>query len=165
MKPSPLRGLRFASAPQGDGAAAAALSDTVRNDAQMHRLWYDLRSQSLFEEEFRADVLEIDKSLESMIWRIMSRFAELTGEPQQMTPAVIYAVFDGLFQQCLLKHLAGDPQAIGQMQADVRAVLARFARNPIVRLEQTKGKAVVAKPKQKTLQAPKRAASSRRSRS
>jgi AcrR family transcriptional regulator len=153
----------------------AALSDTVRNDAQMHRLWYDLRSQSLFEEEFRADVLEIDKSLESMIWRIMSRFAELTGEPQQMTPAVIYAVFDGLFQQCLLKHLAGDPQAVGQMQADVRAVLARFARNPVVRLEQTKGKAVVAKtvsvktgaakPKQKTLQAPKRAASSRHSRS
>jgi hypothetical protein len=92
-----------------------------------------------------------------------------------MTPAVIYAVFDGLFQQCLLKHLAGDPQAIGQMQADVRAVLARFARNPVVRLEQTKVKAVIAKtvsvktgaakPKQKTLQAPKRAASSRRSRS
>ncbi|RKP27907.1 TetR family transcriptional regulator [Syncephalis pseudoplumigaleata] len=103
----------------------AALSETVRNDAQMHRLWYDLRSQSLFEEEFRADVLEIDKSLENMIWRIMSRFSELTGEPQQMTPAVLYAVFDGLFQQCLLKHLAGDADAIAQMQADVRAVLAR----------------------------------------
>jgi len=152
----------------------AALSDTVRNDAQMHRLWYDLRSQSLFEEEFRADVLEIDKSLENMIWRIMSRFAELTGEPQQMTPAVIYAVFDGLFQQCLLKHLAGDPQAIEHMQIDVRAVLARFARNPVVRLEQTRGKTVVAKTvaakavaakqKQKTLQASKRAASGRRSR-
>lgn len=152
----------------------SALSDTVRNDAQMHRLWYDLRSQSLFEEEFRADVLEIDKSLENMIWRIMSRFAELTGEPQQMTPAVIYAVFDGLFQQCLLKHLAGDPQAIEYMQIDVRAVLARFARNPVVRLEQTKAKAVgaktvtmktaAAKPKQKSSQASKRAASGSRSR-
>ena len=79
----------------------------------------------MFEEEFRADVLEIDKSLESMIWRIMSRFAELTGEPQQMTPAVIYAVFDGLFQQCLLKHLAGDPQAIGQY---ARSMCERYSR-------------------------------------
>ena len=30
-------------------------------DAPMHRLWYDLRNQSLFEESFRADVLEIDQ--------------------------------------------------------------------------------------------------------
>lgn len=130
----------------------AALSETVRNDAQMHRLWYDLRSQSLFEEEFRADVLEIDKNLESMIWRIMSRFSELTGEPQQMTPAVLYAVFDGLFQQCLLKHLAGDADAIAQMQTDVRAVLARFAKRPAIPVKAVKAgaikaKAVVARPK------------------
>ena len=123
----------------------AALSETVRNDAQMHRLWYDLRSQSLFEEEFRADVLEIDKNLESMIWRIMSRFSELTGEPQQMTPAVLYAVFDGLFQQCLLKHLAGDADAIAQMQTDVRAVLARFAKKPAVPVRTVKARALKAK--------------------
>lgn len=150
----------------------AALSETVRNDAQMHRLWYDLRSQSLFEEEFRADVLEIDKSLESMIWRIMTRFSELTGEPQQMTPAVIYAVFDGLFQQCLLKHLAGDQQAIGHMQTDVRAVLARFARNPVAQPDATKPasariaavKADASRPKQKPSRPSKRATASRRSR-
>jgi hypothetical protein len=53
-------------------------------------------------------VVEIDKSLENMIWRIVSRFAELTGEPQTMPPSVIYAMLDGLFQQCLLKHLSGD---------------------------------------------------------
>lgn len=144
----------------------AALSETVRNDAQMHRLWYDLRSQSLFEEEFRADVLEIDKSLENMIWRIMSRFSELTGEPQQMTPAVLYAVFDGLFQQCLLKHLAGDANAIAQMQADVRAVLARFARKPAIPVKAVKAVAikartVAAKPK---APASKRATASRRAR-
>jgi AcrR family transcriptional regulator len=107
------------------------LGETVRNEGHLHRLWYDLRSQSLFEEAFRADVLEIDKSLEDMIWRIMSRFAELTGEPQQMPPSVLYAVFDGLFQRCLLKHLSGDPAAVAEMQADVRSVLARVARVPL----------------------------------
>jgi AcrR family transcriptional regulator len=107
------------------------LGETVRNEGHLHRLWYDLRSQSLFEEAFRPDVLEIDKSLEDMIWRIMSRFAELTGEPQQMPPSVLYAVLDGLFQQCLLKHLSGDPAAVAEMQADVRSVLARVTRAPV----------------------------------
>jgi AcrR family transcriptional regulator len=32
----------------------AAMAQTLRTDAPMHRLWYDLRNQSLFEESFRA---------------------------------------------------------------------------------------------------------------
>jgi len=101
----------------------AALGDTVRREAHMHRLWYDLRSQALFEEAFRADVAEIDKSLENMVWRIMSRFAELADAPLRLSPAVLYALFDGLFQQCLLKHLSGDEQAVADMQADARKAI------------------------------------------
>lgn len=100
-----------------------ALGDTLRDEAHMHRLWYDLRAQALFEEAFRADVAELDKSLENMIWRIMSRFAELAEQPLRLSSSALYALFDGLFQQCLLKHLSGDPQAIAGMQADVRAVI------------------------------------------
>ena len=58
---------------------AAGLAETLRDEATMHRLWYDLRAQSLFEESFRADVAEIDASLERMIWRIVSKYAELAG--------------------------------------------------------------------------------------
>ena len=108
----------------------ASLGDTMREEAHLHRLWYDIRAQALFEAAFRADVAEIDKSLENMIWRIVSRFAELIGEPQTMPPSVIYALLDGLFQQCLLKHLSGDAEAIAQMQADVRLVVSKIARNP-----------------------------------
>src|ERR1700728_4829855 len=60
----------------GFGTAMAA---TLREDAALHRLWYDLRNQSLFEEKFRADVAEIDRSLERMIWRIVGKYAELAG--------------------------------------------------------------------------------------
>ncbi|HEY6519976.1 MAG TPA: TetR/AcrR family transcriptional regulator [Roseiarcus sp.] len=104
----------------------AALAQTMRDEAHMHRLWYDIRSQTLFETAFRADVAELDKSLEDMIWRIMRRFAELTGEPQSVSPSAIYAMIDGLFQQCLLRHLSGDPRAIDQMQADVRLVISKI---------------------------------------
>jgi len=107
-----------------------SLGDTMREEAHMHRLWYDIRAQALFEAAFREDVAEIDKSLENMIWRIVCRFPELTGEPQTMPPSVIYALLDGLFQQCLLKHLSGDPGAIAQLQADVRLVVSKIATNP-----------------------------------
>jgi AcrR family transcriptional regulator len=107
----------------------AALAQTMRDEAHLHRLWYDIRSQTLFEPAFREDVAELDKSLEDMIWRIMLRFAELAGEPQSMPPSTIYAMIDGLFQQGLLRHLSGDPRAINQMQAAVRLVISKIARS------------------------------------
>ncbi len=103
----------------------AMLAQTARDDAQMHRLWYDLRSQALFDDCFRADVAAIEKSLENMVWRIVSRFAELAGKPVGLPPALMYATFDGLFQRCILKHLSGDAAAIDEMIALVRMVLPR----------------------------------------
>ena len=78
----------------------------------MHSLWYDLRTQSMFEENLREAVTHIDKTLEEMIWRVVSRYAELAGRPPAMTPAAAYGVLDGLFQQALLGHVAGDTGAL-----------------------------------------------------
>ena len=89
----------------------------------MHRLWYDLRAQALFEEAFRNDVVEIDGSLERMIWRIVSRYAELGGTRPALSSSVLYALFDGLFQSALLKHLSGDEGAIGELLDEARRLL------------------------------------------
>jgi AcrR family transcriptional regulator len=102
------------------------LSASVREDAHLHRLWYDMRAQSLFEPAFRSDVAEIDASLEGMIWRIMSRFAELSHKAPALSSALTYALIDGIFQQCLIKHLAGDQKAIADMQEQVRALIERL---------------------------------------
>jgi len=109
----------------------AALGDTLRKEAPLHRLWYDLRAQSLFEEAFRADVAEIDKSLEKMIWRVLSRLAEIGGEPVRLPSPVAYAMFDGLFQQGLLKHLSGDKKAVATMQSNVRLVVSQLVGPPV----------------------------------
>ncbi len=102
------------------------LSETLVEEAALHRLWYDLRGQSMFEESFRPDVAEIDLSLERMIWRVLSRYAELAGVPLDLTPPTAYAVFDGLFLQALLRQLAGDPDAAGDLRASVTAVIGRL---------------------------------------
>ena len=78
------------------------MARTLQTDAPMHRLWYDLRNQSLFTESFRADVLEIDQRREEMIWRVVSRYAELGGTVPTAASGAAYAILDGLFQQALL---------------------------------------------------------------
>ena len=102
---------------------SAAMAQTLRTDAPMHRLWYDLRNQSLFEESFRADVLEIDQRREEMIWRVISRYASFSGFSVALPPAAAYAILDGLFQQALLHHLAGDEGAAEVLRANVVRVL------------------------------------------
>jgi AcrR family transcriptional regulator len=102
------------------------LGQTLVEEAHLHRLWYDIRAQAMFEPSFQAEIALIDKSLEDMIWRIMTRLFELAGAPATLSSSAAYAVMDGLFQQYLLKHLSGDADAVAKMQADVRAVLARI---------------------------------------
>jgi AcrR family transcriptional regulator len=101
----------------------AAMAGTLRADAVMHRLWYDLRNQSLFEESFRADVLDIDEQREAMVWRVVERYAEFAGVPALVTPPVAYATFDGLFQRALLQHLAGQDGAAEDLEQSVSRLL------------------------------------------
>lgn len=101
----------------------AVMAGTLRDEGKMHRLWYDLRNQSQFVDAYRGDVEEIDQSLEDMIWRIVSRFAELSGAPVALSPSAAYAVYDGLFQHALSQHLAGDTEAAGRLEEDVQRLL------------------------------------------
>jgi AcrR family transcriptional regulator len=101
----------------------ATMAGTLRDDVAMHRLWYDLRNQSLFEEEFRGDVAEISDSLERLIWRIVTRYAELSERDLAVTPAFTYALLDGVFQHALLRHLGGDPAAAADLDEHVRQIL------------------------------------------
>jgi hypothetical protein len=77
----------------------------------------------MFEESLREAVTLIDKTLEEMIWRVVSRFSELAGRPPAMTPAAAYGVLDGLFQQALLGHVAGDATALSTLVGQVKALM------------------------------------------
>jgi AcrR family transcriptional regulator len=104
-------------------AFAAKLVETVLDEAPMHCLWYDLRTQSMFETELREAVTLIDKTLEDMVWRVVNRYAELSGRPTAMTPAAAYGVLDGLFQQALLGHVAGDESALPTLVEQVHTLM------------------------------------------
>ena len=104
-------------------AFAAKLVETLQDEAPMHRLWYDLRTQAMFEEPLREAVTMIDKTLEDMIWRVVARYAELSGREVAMTPAAAYGVLDGVFQQALLAHISGSPTALDDLVAQVHGLM------------------------------------------
>lgn len=102
---------------------ADKLVETIVDEAPMHRLWYDLRSQSMFEESLREAVLQIDKTLEDMIWRVVSTYAELAGRQPAMEPSVAYGLLDGLFQQALLAHLCGREGVLDELRSQVHELM------------------------------------------
>ncbi|HVE27130.1 MAG TPA: TetR/AcrR family transcriptional regulator [Sporichthya sp.] len=115
-----------AEATDGDELArgfAVAMAVTLRDDAALHRLWYDLRNQSMFDDVFRADVAEIDAGLEAMIWRVVSRYAELTGATILLSSKAAYAVFDGLFLQALGRWTTDPTGAAAELETAVDTLL------------------------------------------
>jgi AcrR family transcriptional regulator len=116
----------LASALTADGlvdAFAAKLAETIREEAPMHRLWYDLRTQSMFEDQLRDAVTSIDHTLEGMIWRVVSRYAELADRDCALEPAVAYGMLDGLFQQALLAYVGGHTEVLTALVGQVRTVM------------------------------------------
>jgi hypothetical protein len=57
---------------------------------------------------------------------VLSRLAELGGAPVRVPSGIAYAMFDGLFQQALSKHLAGDRKAVAALQSNVCLVVGQF---------------------------------------
>ena len=102
---------------------ADKLTETLRTEPAMHRLWYDVRTRSLFDDVLREPVAEIDQTVEDMVWRIISRYAELEGRPPHVDAATAYAIFDGLFQRALFGHLNAAPDALDVLVGQVRDLL------------------------------------------
>ncbi|MFD1250500.1 TetR/AcrR family transcriptional regulator [Nocardioides ginsengisoli] len=107
---------------------ADKLVETIVDEAPMHRLWYDLRSQSMFEESLREAVLHIDQTLEDMVWRVVSTYAELADAEPAMSPSVVYGLLDGLFQQALLGYLCEREGVLEGLRAQVHDLMPMLLR-------------------------------------
>ena len=101
------------------------LRETIEDEAPMHRLWYDLRSQSMFESGLNDAVSHIDKALADMVWRLLTRYGELGGMQLVIDKPAAYAMLDGIFQQALLGHQRDPGGAhLDQLERQVELLLA-----------------------------------------
>lgn len=104
------------------------LVETLSEESSMHRLWYDLRTQSMFQEELRDDVHDIDLGLKDMIWAVVSRFAELSDTQPMVDPQVSYAMFDGIFESALRDELAGREGVHDWVRSQIRNLLPALCK-------------------------------------
>jgi len=92
------------------------LAATLRDEADMHRLWYDLRNQSLFDSGFSDTIIAIDRLLSDMVWAVVVRYAELEGHEPSVDASSAYALFDGIFLNALISYLRGDIGAVEHLR-------------------------------------------------
>ncbi|WP_392543308.1 TetR/AcrR family transcriptional regulator [Oryzobacter telluris] len=117
------------SADQLAALFADALVGTLLEDTSMHRLWYDMRSQAMFVSGLGATVTDLDRQLEAMVWHVVSRYVELRGARCAVASPTAYAVFDGLFENSLVRHLSGDTGAAERLRGDAAWLIATLARD------------------------------------
>ena len=103
------------------------ISATLRDEADLHRLWYDLRNQAMFEDGFRDTIRAIDELLTDMVWAVVVRHAELQDATPTIDRDTAYALFDGLFLNCLIGYLRGDTAAIDDIRVRAGNLLAASA--------------------------------------
>lgn len=99
-------------------SVTTAFAWAIEHDAHKHRLWYDIRSQSLFEEAFRPVVREIEENLTAMVARFLTRLGRSSNSAQ-----TTYYLLDGLFRVHLQAALEGDTRAPENLKAAMSAVL------------------------------------------
>lgn len=100
-----------------------AMATTLRDEASMHRLWYDLRNQSMFQAELTSVIGDINGLLQQMIWRVVTRYAELAESDVTIEPALAYSLYDGMFEHHLFAYLAGDLGALDAVARDCERIL------------------------------------------
>jgi len=69
-------------------AFCTALAETISTEAELHRLWYDIRNQALFDQAFVPVVDEIEEQLIEMMNPIAS---------ERKAKELLYLRFDGAF--------------------------------------------------------------------
>jgi AcrR family transcriptional regulator len=106
---------------------AELLGKSLVNDAPMHRLWDDLRAQSMFERSLQDFVAEVGAERQRAIGAVVARYAELAGlEP--VSDELAAAAFDGMFSRHVLAHRHGEPHIEGDLIDAAKSLLPLLGR-------------------------------------
>ncbi|NNG37785.1 TetR family transcriptional regulator [Flexivirga sp. ID2601S] len=100
------------TAEQFRAAVVERVSERVSTGWPYHRIWYDLRTQSMFDDALRDDVQSLFSMFYDTTWKIVSRYAELAGTKPAVGPELSYSMSDGLVQRAVSRYIHGDTEAI-----------------------------------------------------
>jgi len=91
-----------------------ALAHAVEDQGHIHRLWYDIRAQALFDAAFHPVVDDHEARLIGVVQQFLDKMRALGGWPEMRENPValdVYLILDGWFRYFLQQHLGENPQA------------------------------------------------------
>ncbi|MEZ5872795.1 MAG: TetR/AcrR family transcriptional regulator [Nitratireductor sp.] len=99
-----------------------ALVASIIDDEAIHRLWYDIRTQAMFDPLFRPVVARIEKSLIGLVnAAVMKAGTDAGGRID-----ILYAMLDGVFRFVMQSQVTGRAMTRKQMQQLFRELLDQF---------------------------------------
>lgn len=107
-------------------AFASSLSASIKQDAAAHRLWYDIRTQAMFDETFQPAVNQIEESLIGLVAGLNER---ITGDGGARVEAD-YGAIDGLFRFWIQDPSRVDAAALEDISESFRSLLTRLWLTP-----------------------------------
>ncbi|NDW45484.1 TetR/AcrR family transcriptional regulator [Ruegeria sp. PrR005] len=103
-------------------AFSNALVTSIFDDGMIHRLWYDIRTQAMFDETFRPVVAEI----EEMLIDIVRTAYEKAGQADPAQVEIRYALLDGVFRLLMQRQIGNTARPRAELLATFNALLGQF---------------------------------------
>jgi AcrR family transcriptional regulator len=106
-----------------------ALAHAVEEHAHLHRLWYDVRAQALFDKAFQPVVEEIETHLIGVARQFLMKMHALDNAFDATDELSTYVMVDGWFRYFLQQHIAGNAQACAALRQRLEQI-AQDGRMP-----------------------------------
>lgn len=103
-------------------AFSSALVVSIVDDEMTHRLWYDIRTQAMFDETFRPVVSEIEAKLIGIVRTAILK----AGHDAPADIELSYALLDGVFRFVMQNQIAHPELKREEMTNVFRALLGKF---------------------------------------
>ena len=100
-------------------AFSEALVASIVDDEMVHRLWYDIRTQAMFDETFRPVVAEIEAMLIDIVRSAFVKAGRAVPDHIEM----YYALLDGAFRYLMQGQIGDRPRLRTDLVARFRALL------------------------------------------
>jgi AcrR family transcriptional regulator len=101
---------------------AEALVTSIVDDEMTHRLWYDIRTQAMFDETFRPVVAEIEGALINIIRTAFDK----AGQPTPAQLEIHYALLDGVFRFVMQRQIGDERKSRDDLLVVFSTLLDRF---------------------------------------
>jgi AcrR family transcriptional regulator len=102
---------------------SAALGQSIADQPHMHRLWYDVRAQALFDPAFRPLLEELETQLAEVTGRFLDKLRRFGARGVPDDALATYLQIDAWFRYCLQRRLSGDAHAGDELVRRLRQLL------------------------------------------